>query len=204
MPDGVRLVRLIVQIGSLLRIKAGLRLTIVWLALFFVIPPLIQAGEIHLESIGLRGGASGSSPIGKKETQFFNEFDLMANWSLPWGWYSDSGWGIGTRLMGSVGALRASDDTAFIATMVPGVVLGKKDGWLSLEVGAGVALLSIHHFANQEMGGAFQVVGDIALRAKVYQGFGVGYWFHHLSDAHMYGDNGRGYDLHMIELSYRF
>ncbi|OQW64584.1 MAG: hypothetical protein BVN29_12280 [Nitrospira sp. ST-bin5] len=56
MPDGVRLVRLIVQIGSLLRIKAGLRLTIVWLALFFVIPPLIQAGEIHLESIGLRGG----------------------------------------------------------------------------------------------------------------------------------------------------
>lgn len=204
MPDGVRLVHLIVRIGSLLRIKAGLRLTIVWLALFFVIPPLIQAGEIHLESIGLRGGASGSSPIGKKETQFFNEFDLMANWSLPWGWYSDSGWGIGTRLMGSVGALRASDDTAFIATMVPGVVLGKKDGWLSLEVGAGVALLSIHHFANQEMGGAFQVVGDIALRAKVYQGFGVGYWFHHLSDAHMYGDNGRGYDLHMIELSYRF
>lgn len=169
-----------------------------------MIPPLIQAGEVHLESIGLRGGASGSSPIGKKETQFFNEFDLMANWSLPWGWYSDSGWGIGTRLMGSVGALRASDDTAFIATMVPGVVLGKKDGWLSLEVGAGVALLSIHHFANQEMGGAFQVVGDIALRAKVYQGFGVGYWFHHLSDAHMYGDNGRGYDLHMIELSYRF
>jgi hypothetical protein len=176
----------------------------VWLALFFVTPPLIQADEIHLESIGLRGGASGSSPIGKKETQFFKEYDLMANWSLPWGWYSESGWGIGTRLMGSVGALNASDDTAFIATMVPGLVFGKKDGWLSLEVGAGVALLSIHRFDHQDMGGAFQVVGDIALRAKVYQGIGVGYWFHHLSDATLYGDNGRGYDLHMMELSYRF
>ena len=176
----------------------------VGLAFFLVTPRLIQAEEIHLESIGLRGGASGSSPIGKKETQYFKEYDLMANWSLPWGWYSQSGWGIGTRLMGSVGALNASDDTAFIATMVPGVVLGKKDGRLSLEVGAGVALLSMHYFANQDMGGSFQVVGDIALRAKVYRGLGVGYWFHYLSDASLYGDNGRGFDLHMIELSYRF
>lgn len=167
-------------------------------------PRLLQAEELRWESIGLRGGVSGSSPIGKKETQYFKEYDLMANWSLPWGWYSDSGWGVGTRLMGSVGALGASDDTAFIATIVPGLVFGKKDGWLSLEVGAGAALLSMHHFANQDMGGAFQVVGDIALRAKVYGGIGVGYWFHHLSDATLYGDHGRGFDLHMLELSYRF
>ncbi len=202
--DGACLVDRINQTGFRARRMVWLRAVVVGLAIFHVTPPSIQADEMHLESVGLRGGASGSSPIGKKETQFFNEFDLMANWSLPWGWYSNSGWGIGTRLMGSVGALRASDDTAFIATMVPGVVLGKKDGWLSLEVGAGVALLSIHRFDHQDMGGAFQVVGDIALRAKVYQGFGVGYWFHHLSDAHMYGDSGRGYDLHMIDLSYRF
>ena len=204
LPDGACLVDRIVQIGSRVRSAVWLRVVTVWLVVFLVTPPLIQADEIHLESIGVRGGASGSSPIGKKETQFFKEYDLMANWSLPWGWYSESGWGIGTRLMGSVGALGASDDTAFIATMVPGVVLGKKDGWLSLEVGAGVALLSIHHFDHQEMGGSFQVVGDIALRAKVYRGLGVGYWFHHLSDATLYGDKGRGFDLHMIELSYRF
>lgn len=198
------LVDRIVQIGSRVKRTAWLRVVMVWLVLLLATPPLIRADEIHLESIGLRGGASGSSPIGKKETQYFKEYDLMANWTLPWGWYSDSGWGVGTRLMGSVGALGASDDTAFIATIVPGVVLGKKDGWLSLEVGAGVALLSQHHFANQEIGGSFQIVGDIALRAKVYRGIGVGYWFHHLSDASLYGDKGRGFDLHMIELSYRF
>jgi hypothetical protein len=184
--------------------KTWLRIGIVWLVFFLAGPQLMQAEEIRLESIGLRGGVSGSSPIGKKETQYFKEYDLMANWSLPWGWYSDSGWGIGTRLMGSVGALTASEDTAFIATMVPGLVLGKKDGWLSLEVGGGFALLSQHHFANQDMGGAFQFVGDIALRAKVYREIGLGYWFHHLSDATLYGDHGRGFDLHMLELSYRF
>lgn len=204
LPDGAGQVDFIVQAGSRVRSMVWPGIVMLWLVIFLVIPPLIRADEIHLESIGLRGGASGSSPIGKKETQFFKEYDLMANWSLPWGWYSESGWGIGTRLMGSVGALGASDDTAFIATMVPGLVFGKKDGWLSLEVGAGFALLSMHHFANQDMGGAFQVVGDIALRAKVYRGIGVGYWFHHLSDATLYGDNGRGFDLHMIELSYRF
>lgn len=184
--------------------ETWLRAAIAGLALFLVPPQLIQAETIHLESIGLRGGVSGSSPIGKQETQYFEGYDVMANWSLPWGSYTESGWGIGTRLMGSLGALQASNDTAFIATMVPGVVLGKKDGWLSLEVGAGFALLSQHHFENQNMGGAFQIVGDIALRAKVYKGIGVGYWFHHLSDATMYGDNGRGVDLHMFELSYRF
>ncbi|MCS6294411.1 MAG: acyloxyacyl hydrolase [Nitrospira sp.] len=202
--DGAGLVDFIVQTGSRVRSMVWLRGAMVGLVIFLVIPPLIQAEEIHLESIGLRGGVSGSSPIGKKETQYFKEYDLMANWSLPWGWYSESGWGLGTRLMGSVGALEASEDTAFIATIVPGVVFGKKDGWISLEVGGGFALLSQHHFANQDMGGAFQFVWDTALRAKVYRGIGVGYWFHHLSDATLYGNDGRGFDLHMIELSYRF
>jgi len=62
----------------------------------------------------------------------------------------------------------------------------------------------MYHFATQDMEGFFQVVGDIALRAKVFRGIGVGSWFHHLSDATLYGDKGRGFDLHMIELSYRF
>lgn len=174
------------------------------LVLFVSAPWLSQAEEIRLNSIGVRGGISGSSPIGEKETEYFQEYDVMANWSLPWEWYSESGWGVGTRLMGSVGAVTAEGDTAFISTLVPGFVFGKKDGWLSLEVGGGGALLSQHHFAHQDMGGAFQFVWDTAVRAKVYGGVGVGYWFHHMSDAGLYGHNGRGFDLHMIEVSYRF
>ena len=167
-------------------------------------PSPSQAEEIRLNSIGVRGGVSGSSPIGKKETEYFQQYDVMANWSMPWEWYSASGWGVGTRLMGTVGAIRASGDTAFVTTLTPGFVFGKKDGWLSLEVGGGGALFSQQHFAHQSLGGTFQFVWDTAVRAKVYRGIGVGYWFHHISDASLYGDNGRGFDVHMIEVSYRF
>ncbi len=176
----------------------------VGLALFLLAPSLSQAEEIRLNSIGIRGGVSGSSPIGKKETEYFQEYDVMANWSFPWEWYSKSGWGIGTRLMASVGAVTVAGDTAFISTVVPGVVVGKKDSWLSLEVGGGGALLSQHRFAHQDIGGALQFVWDTAIRAKVYRGIGVGYWFHHMSDATIYADSGNGFDVHMIELSYRF
>lgn len=167
-------------------------------------PSPSQAEEIRLNSIGVRGGVSGSSPIGKKETEYFQQYDVMANWSMPWEWYSASGWGVGTRLMGTVGAITASGDTAFVTTLTPGFVLGKKDGWLSLEVGGGGAFLSQHNFTNQNMGGHFQLVADMAVRAKVYRGIGVGYWFHHISDAGLYGRDNRGADFHMIEFSYRF
>ncbi|MEP6933132.1 MAG: hypothetical protein ABI988_04205, partial [Nitrospirota bacterium] len=66
--------------------------------------------------------------------------------------------GIGTRLMGSVGAVTAAADTAFVSTVVPGVVLGKKDRRLSVEVGGGGALLSQHHFADQDMGGTLSLL----------------------------------------------
>ena len=163
-----------------------------------------QAEEIRLNSIGVRGGVSGSSPIGKKETEYFQQYDVMADWSMPWEWYSASGWGVGTRLMGTVGAVTAAGDTALVTTLIPGFVFGKKDGWLSLELGGGGALFSQHRFANQSLGGTFQFVWDTGVRAKVYGGLGLGYWFHHTSDASLYGSDARGFDLHMIEISYRF
>ena len=184
--------------------RMTLQLAVVGLVGCLLLSSLSQAEEIRLNSIGIRGGVSGSSPIGKKETQYFQGYDLMGNWSMPWEWYSASGWGVGTRVMGSVGALTASGGTSFVTTLVPGFVFGKKDGWLSLEVGGGGALLSQHHFANQDMGGAFQFVWDTSLRAKVYGGLGVGYWFHHMSDAGLYGRDAHGVDLHMFEVSYRF
>lgn len=186
------------------KLRISFQAAMVGLALFLLAPWPGQAEEVRLNSIGVRGGPTGGSPIGDLETQYFKEYDLMANWSLPWGWYSESGWGVGTRLMGSVGAITASGDTAFISTVLPGIVLGKIDGWLSLEFGAGGALLSQQHFANQNVGGLFQLVADMAIRAKVYGGLGVGYWFHHMSDAGLYGEDAHGADFHMIEVSYRF
>jgi len=185
-------------------LRIALQAAKVALVLFLLAPWPSQAEEIRLNSIGVRGGPTGGSPIGDLETQYFKEYDVMANWSLPWRWYSESGWGLGTRLMGSVGALTASGDSAFVTTLVPGIVFEKKDGWLSLEVGGGGALLSQHQFAHQNVGGTFQLVWDAAVRAQVYGGIGVGYWFHHMSDAGLYGRDAHGADFHMVEASYRF
>jgi len=185
-------------------LRIALQSAMVGLVLLLLAPWPSQAEEVRLNSIGVRGGPTGGSPIGKLETQYFKEYDVMANWSLPWEWYSESGWGVGTRLMGSMGAVTASGDTAFVTTLVPGIVLGKKDGWLSLEFGGGSALLSQYQFATQNMGGTFQFVADMAVRAKVYGGLGLGYWFHHMSDAGLYGRDAHGADFHMIEVSYRF
>jgi Lipid A 3-O-deacylase (PagL) len=185
-------------------LRVTLRVALAGFMLLLLTPTPSQAEEIRLNSIGVRGGVSGSSPIGRQETEYFQQYDVMANWSLPWELYSESGWGVGTRVMGTVGAVTAAGDTAFVSTIVPGLVFGKKDGWLSMEIGGGFALFSQHQFAHQNLGGVFQFVWDYAIRAKVYKGIGVGYWFHHTSDATLYGDNGRGYDLHMIEISYRF
>ena len=105
-----------------------LALALVGFICCLIVPMTSQAEEIRLNSIGVRGGVSGSSPIGKKETEYFQQYDVMANWSMPWEWYSASGWGVGTRLMGTVGAVTAAGDTAFVTTLIPGFVFGKKDG----------------------------------------------------------------------------
>jgi Lipid A 3-O-deacylase (PagL) len=159
---------------------------------------------VSLMSVSVRGGLSGHSPIGKIELEDFHQYDIMAMARLPWEWYSDSGWGVGTRLSVSAGAITAAGDTGLVTTLVPGFSFGPKHGRYSLDIGGGIALLSQHKFGTQDMGGAFQFTWNLALRTQVYGPIGLGYDFQHYSDATMYGDNGRGVDIHLFELTYRF
>jgi hypothetical protein len=180
-----------------------------WLAIGCLVLGLLApwpsyAEDVRVLNVSLRGGLSGHSPIGKKEIEQFQQSDVMATTRLPWEWYSESGLGVGTRLVTSGGALRAAGETAFIGTFVPGLAFGPKDGRFSLEIGGGFALLSQHKFGTQDMGGPFQFVWTTALRTAVYKAIGVGYCFQHMSDATFYGANGRGVDVHLFELSYRY
>jgi hypothetical protein len=174
------------------------------IAVLCVVPSIGFAGEIRLLALGLRAGFSGSSLIGEEHHQHFQQYDVAANFALPWSWYSQSGWGVGTRFLASAGALRSAGDTAFITTFVPGIALGDARGRVSLEIGGGGALLSQYRFARQDMGGPFQFVWDTALRLGLTRNLGVGYCFQHLSDATIYGSDSRGFDLHMVEVFYRF
>jgi len=179
-------------------------LAIVGLALGILTPGPSRAEDTRLLAVGLRYGFTGGSPIGEEQQHHFQQYDAMAIVGLPWEWYSQSGWGIGTRFLVSAGALEATSETGFISTFVPGIALGSKDGRISLEAGGGAALLSEYKFGSQDLGGPFQFVWNIGIRSAVYRSLGVGYWFQHISDATIYGSGSRGFDLHMFEISYRY
>lgn len=180
------------------------RSALVCLALCFLAPSSSFGEDSKLLAVGIRGGSSGLSLIGAEEIERFQEYDAFAMFRLPWQWYSESGWGIGTRFLVSAGALTAAGETGFLGTAMPVIELGPKSGRFSLGLGGGGGLVSDYTFGNQNLGGTFQWVWNVSLRTAVYRGLGLGYWFQHMSDATMYGKDSRGVDLHMLEISYRF
>jgi hypothetical protein len=168
-------------------------------------PALAEPGELALEAISLRGGISGSSPLGEEQQTDFQQADVAGIIRLPW--ETDIGWGwtLGTRMVGSAGILRGAKESNAIMTVVPlNVVLGRKDGWLSIDMGGGGALLSGYTFGKQNFGGPFQFVWTFGASSRVAGPFGIAYHFQHYSDATLYGSDSRGVDLHLFELVYWF
>lgn len=165
-----------------------------------------HAGEGELFAVGLRGGLSvkGSSPLGEEQRRVFAAGDVFATWRLPWSWYDAAGWGVGTRFLASAGVLQGEGATAGVLTAVPLIAFGDRDGRVTVDAGAGGALLTRHRFGLQDFGGPFQFVGTAGLSAVLIHPLAVGYRFQHYSDGTIYGRDSRGVDLHMIEVTYRF
>lgn len=183
----------------------GLRVALLSLALCLLVPWPSLAEDIRLMNVGIRAGFTGASVLGEEQQEAFQEYSAFATVGLPWGWYSKSGWGVGTRLLASGGALQASGGaTGLIGSLVPVIAFGSQDGRFTVDIGGGGALLSTHHFGKQNFGGAFQVVATAGVSVPLYDRIGVGYRFQHYSDAGFYGTDSRGADFHMVELIYRF
>ncbi|HOG12750.1 MAG: acyloxyacyl hydrolase [Smithellaceae bacterium] len=158
----------------------------------------------NLLNISIRGRFSGLDVLGGTATEEFQEFDAAAQFRLPWGWYSQPGWGGELRLMAGAGVLYGAGETALAVSLIPMLAFGSKDGRFSLDMGAGPALLSRHRFGDQDYGGYFQFALTAGLSVPVFRGFGVGYRFLHYSDAALYGHHTTGADFHMLEIHYRF
>lgn len=164
-----------------------------------------RAGEFTFESLRIRGGVSGGSPLGKERQNDFNQIDLAATVRLPWEKELGGGWILGTRMLASLGALRGGDETNGVMTVVPlDIVVGRKDGLVAIDMGGGGALLSDSKFGRQNFGGPFQFVWTFGITSRVAGPLGIGYHFQHYSDATLYGQDSRGVDLHLVELIYWF
>ncbi len=180
---------------------------LVWLTLLsflcLLTPSLSHSEELRLQGLGIRSRFSGSTVLGDQQPEKFQEYDLAANFGLPWERYSTSGWGAGTRLMASAGMMRGAGKNALVVSLIPELTLGSEDGRFTLDLGAGGALLSRYRFGTQDYGGPFQFALTAGVGFPLYKKLGLGYRFLHYSDAGINGNNTIGADFHMIEFNYR-
>ncbi|MBB3232810.1 hypothetical protein FHR97_003688 [Halomonas stenophila] len=167
-------------------------------------PDLSYAEDLRLQSLSMRARVSEKTLLGEEAPEDFQEYDVSANFELPWQRYSTSGWGMGTRLMASSGILRGAGEKALVVSLIPELTLGSEDGRFILDLGAGGALFSRHRFGTQDYGGPFQFALTAGVGVPLYKKLGIGYRFLHYSDAGVNGSDTTGADFHMIELSYRF
>ena len=169
------------------------------------------AEEFELMAVGMRGGMNfKDAGLPPGETEDFEQFEVFAIMGLPSNimglplkWESPSGWELRWRLGGSAGALRGAGDVGFISTVTSGPAL-RIPGWrLILDAGVGGALISKWRFGRQNIGGPFQFIAHGGVGVELGWNMVVGYRFHHMSDATIYGKS-RGVDFHMLEVSYVF
>ncbi|MEN6621226.1 MAG: acyloxyacyl hydrolase [Smithella sp.] len=151
----------------------------------------------NLLSIGFRARFSSLDIIGSKAPEEFQEYDLSANFRLPWEKYSQSGWGLGTKLMTSIGALHAAGVTGLVVSFIPLVTYGRQDGRYVIDMGIGGALFSQRTFGEQDYGGAFQFALTAGASIPLFKRLGIGYRYQHYSDAGIYGPESTGADFHI-------
>lgn len=167
-------------------------------------PTPSPAADLDLLSVSARARVGEKRVLGKEAPESFREYDVAATVRLPWQYYTPSGWGLGLRLMASGGILQGANKTALVVSAIPLLALGSEDGRFTLDVGAGLALISEHRFAQQDFGGPLQGALTLGVSVPLYQRFGVGYRFMHYSDWGAYGPSSIGVDFHMVEFSWRF
>ena len=178
-----------------------LLLSFIWSLL---VPAPSYSEEVRLLNLSFRARVSGATTLGEQQPEEFEEYDLAANFGLPWQRYSSSGWGVGTQLMASAGIMRNGGDTGLVVSLIPMVALGSEDRRFFLDAGAGVALLSKYQFGTQDYGGPFQFALTAGAGFPIYKRLGLGYRFLHYSDAGLNGPDTIGADFHMIEFRYSF
>ncbi len=159
----------------------------------------------RLEVIGIQGGFNAKYvAIPPTEKEDFEHIAIFGAMSFPKRYTYDSGWEIRFRMNGSAGVLHSSGDLGFIATLVPGIVFWYPEWNISINGGPGLAYVSREKYGDQDLGGPIQIVGQGGLTYYVTDHIGIGWRFHHISDAGMWGSDNRGVDVNLFELTYKF
>lgn len=169
--------------------------------LFF--PDFCYSESLSFQSFSARARVSEKTLLGEDATEDFEEFDVSANFALPWRSYTPFGLTMDTRMMASTGILKGAGEKALVVSIIPEFYLESEDSRFILDIGAGGALFSRYRFGEQDFGGPFQFALTLGINMHLYKNVGIGYRFLHYSDAGVNGSDTIGADFHMIEFSYR-
>ncbi len=150
--------------------------------------------------VGLRVGESFNG--GDED---FNQYDVVANYALPWDWV----WGqvvqVDTNLTTALGVLDGGGDTGMVGSIGFGFTFSPAGGECPFEIRAGSALtlISEDEYGDEDFGGSVQFTHHISLH----------YWFldnlsalarvQHMSNAGIYSEN-PGLEMMLVGLIYRF
>ena len=163
-----------------------------------------RASELELLSVGIRARVSEQTVLGEPQPESFRAYDVATTIRLPWQQPLSPTWAVGARLLASAGVLQGAEKSSWVLSLIPLLALHTQDGRFTLDLGAGLALLGRHRYAEQDFGGPLQAALTFGLAVPLYERMAVGYRFMHYSDGRAYGRDTTGADFHMVELIYRY
>ncbi|MEE8126404.1 MAG: acyloxyacyl hydrolase [Nitrospirales bacterium] len=170
-----------------------------------VLPVPSSCQDLRLKSIGIRAGHNFEHvAVPPPEKQNFQQYDIFADWELPWSRHYSSGWEISYGINSAAGILRGGGKTAFNAELGPGTWFYKPSWKMTIGLGTGLAVYTRSQFGKQDFGGPVQIMGQGGISFDIGWNLALGWRFHHISDATVYGSHSKGVDLNFIELRYDY
>ena len=160
-------------------------------------PGYAAADTFDLLAAGIRGGVNDS-----RNNENFQQYEVFGDFELPWSWSYDNGWSIGSRLVGSVGVVRAAGDNGALLTLGPGLDIYHDSGF-TFSLGVLPSLLSRSEYGDEDLGGAFYFTSYLGLSYRFGDHFTLGYRWSHMSNAGISSPN-PGLNMNMLVLGYRF
>ena len=149
---------------------------------------------------GVRAGWSVSD-----DEESFNQYDVFANYGLPWNWQ----WGgivqVDTQLTTAFGILDGGGDTGVVGLLGFDFVFGTVSGKCPFEIraGSGLTLISEDEYGDDDFGGPLQLTSHISLNYWILENLSAMARVQHMSNAGIYSSNA-GLNLVMLGMLYRF
>lgn len=155
----------------------------------------VASAPVYADSVGIRGAVA---DFGDRED--FNAYEMYVALDMPWAW-NQGETVFQTQFEVTGGVIDAAGQSGFLGTLGPRLAI--QSGSVTLDVGAGVAVLGETEFGGHDFGGSPQYTAQAGLSVAIANQVDLGVRVRHMSDAGTH-DSKDDLNLVFLELGYRF